>query len=215
MPDGDKFYWGVRGMGSRTFLNLARNVSTALDIVADQAARIVTAQLKQPVMQRVLRESLRLLELGLPRLEADYSAAIPGPAVVREQLRQLRREAAGDDFAVVALRTVEGVFERLSASGRALSRTDLKRELGESCTEGILGHAVLNAKRFPLMAETGRSFPEQLAFERRMTKEVADRLRSVVDRICDSNNTESIRSPRRRFPREDFTLERLHVPLAL
>ena len=50
MPDGDKFYRGVRGMGSRTFLNLARNVSTALDIVADQAARIVTAQLKQPVM---------------------------------------------------------------------------------------------------------------------------------------------------------------------
>src|ERR1035441_9528318 len=105
-----------------------------------------------------LFRSLRLLELGLPRLEADCSAAIPGPAVVREQLRQIRREAASDDFAVVALRTVEGVFERLSASGRALSRTDLKRELGESCTEGILGHAVLNGKRFPLMAETGRSF---------------------------------------------------------
>src|ERR1035437_9593242 len=47
MPDGDKFYWGVRGMGSRTFLNLARNVSTALDIVADQAARIVSAALSQ------------------------------------------------------------------------------------------------------------------------------------------------------------------------
>ena len=107
MPDGDKFYWGVRGVGSRTFLNLARNASTALDIVADQAAKVVTAQLKHPIMQRVLRESLRFLELGLPRLEADCSAGIPGPAVVHEQLRQLRREAEGDDFAVGALRTAE------------------------------------------------------------------------------------------------------------
>ena len=215
MPDGDKFYWGVRGVGSRTFLNLARNASTALDIVADQAAKVVTAQLKHPIMQRVLRESLRFLELGLPRLEADCSAGIPGPAVVHEQLRQLRREAEGDDFAVGALRTAEGVYERLHASGRAVARTDLKRELGESCTQCILGRAVLDPKRRDLMAETGRSFTEQLAFERRMTTEVADRIRSVVDRICDSNNTELIRSPRRRFPREDFTLERLHVPLAL
>jgi hypothetical protein len=76
MPDGDKFYWGVRGMGSRTFLNLARNVSTAPDLVTDQAARVVAAQLKHPVLQRVLRQSPPLLELGLPRLETDCSAAI-------------------------------------------------------------------------------------------------------------------------------------------
>jgi hypothetical protein len=213
MPDGDKFYWGIRGTGSRTFLNLARNASSSLDSVADQGARVVTNQLKRPLVQRVLRESLQLLELALPRLEADCLATIPDSAVFHEQLRHLREEAAGDDFAAVVLRKVESVHERLHASGQSLPRTDLKRELGESCARGILGYAALDPTRSALMKETGRSFAEQRAFEHGLTMGVADRMRSVVDRICDSNSTESIRSPRRRSPREDFTMERLRAPL--
>ncbi len=215
MPDGDKFYWGVRGTGSRTFLNLARNVSTVPDIVADQGARVVTAQLKRPLMQRMVRESLGLLEFGLPRVEADCSAPIPGPAVICERFRGLRHEAMGDDFATVTLCAAEGVYERLYASGQAFAREDLKRELLASSTQSTLGHAVFNAKRVVLMAETGRSYPEQHIFERELTIAVADRMRSVGDRICESTTAQAIRSPRRRYEPEDFTLERLHVPLAL
>src|SRR5690349_6493973 len=98
MPDGDQFSWGVRGTGSRTLLNLARNPSTALDIVADKGAQVVTAQLKRPLMQRMLREALHLVESGLSQLEGDWTAEIPSPAVLRERLRGLRREAIGDDF---------------------------------------------------------------------------------------------------------------------
>ena len=215
MPDGDKFCWGVRGTGSRTFLNLARSASTPLSIVADQAAKVATVQLKRPTMQQAIRGSLRLLELGLPCLEGDSSCALPRPAVVRDKFRQMRQEVAGDDFAAVAVRTFEGKHEQLLASGRAFSFADLRQELGESCAHGILGHAVLDAKRIPLMAETGRSALEQHAFERRVDVETADRISSVINRICESTHTEPIRSPRRRSPREDFTLERLHAPLAL
>jgi len=53
MPDGDKFYWGVHGTGSRKLLNLVRS-GAGLEFAADQGAKVVTEQLKNASVQNVL-----------------------------------------------------------------------------------------------------------------------------------------------------------------
>lgn len=213
MPDGDKFYWGVKGSGSRTLLNLTKSGS-ALGMVADQGAKVINGQLRKPVVRRLLGDVLRILELGLPRLETDCSVRVRPEDDVRGALRQLRSELAGDDFAAVALRMGEGTYERLNASGRSFSRADLKRELGNSCTTAMLGHAVFDTKRSGLMHEAGRSANEQLMFEREVVAAVGERMVPNFERVFEGRSDESLRTPRRRSPREEFTLEKLHAPLA-
>ena len=116
MPDGDKFYWGVRGAGSRTLLSLART-GADFDLVADQGAKLVTGQLKKPVIGRVLAESLRILEPALPRLETDTSVPLPMADESHRAFRRLRSGVAGDDFAAVTVRSVEDAYDRLRCSG--------------------------------------------------------------------------------------------------
>jgi len=213
MPDGDKFYWGVRGAGSRTLLSLAR-AGAGLELVADQGAKLVTGQLKKPVIRRVLAESLRILEPALPRFETDSSVPLPMADEVHGLFRRLRSNVTSDDFAAVTVRSAEDAYDRLRCSGRALPHSELTQELGHACTNAVLDYAVLDAKRFGLMSAAGRSANDQLAFERGLVSAVYERMASLFDRVLEGRGDESLRAPRRRSPREEFTLERLHAPLA-
>ena len=213
MPDGDKFCWGVKGTGSRTLLNLIRS-GAALGIVADQGAKVITGHLKKPVVQRLLRDALRILEPGLPRLETDCSVQVRPEDDVRGALRRLRSELAGDDFAAVALRSAEYTYDRLRASGRSFSRADLERELGNSCVTAMLGYAVFDTKRSELMHAAGRSANDELIFERALGVAVGEWTVPNFERVFEGRSDGSLRAPRRRSPREDFTLEKLYAPLA-
>jgi len=77
MPDGDKFYWGVRGTGSRKLLNLVRS-GAGLELAADQGAKVVTEQLKNASVQNVLNVGLGILVGALPRVESDRRVRRPG-----------------------------------------------------------------------------------------------------------------------------------------
>ena len=213
MPDGDKFYWGVKGTGSGRFLSMARR-GAAMEVVADQGARVVPGQLNKPEMRRALRDSLRILDLGLPKLESDSSVPLPPEDWVRGEFRRLRNEVRDNAFAAVALRKIEDIYDGLRASGHSFSGADLKKELGAATTKAVLGYAVLDAKRAGLMQETGRSAQAQLAFERTLLAEVDLRMASNLDRVFDGRGDESLRAPRRRSQPREFTLEELHAPFS-
>jgi hypothetical protein len=146
MPDGDRFCWGVRGRGARTLLNLMR-ANTRADLVADQAANVVGEQCKSPAVQRVVLGVMPLLSASLPLLDTDASKQLPGTEEVRRRLRLLRGDAGGAPFAMVVLNAAENAYHRLQGLGQSLSNAVIRREFLQASVEGILGHAVFNAKR--------------------------------------------------------------------
>lgn len=93
MPDGDKFYWGVRGTGSRTLLNLVRS-GAGLDVAADQGAKVVTEQMKKASVRGVLSDGIDILVSALPRVESDASAPDRPVALAQAALRGLPRRCA-------------------------------------------------------------------------------------------------------------------------
>ena len=211
MPDGDKFYWGVRGTGSRTLLNLVRS-GAGLDVAADQGAKVVTEQMKRASVRGVLSDGIDILVSALPRVESDVSA--PARPVAQAALQGLRRTVGNDDAAAVALRAIENTYERLRSSGRSFTRAEVKREVASSCTASLLGRAVFDGTRCELMREVGRPAPQQLVYERELAAGVTERMATNFDKVFERGPDETIRSPRRRSQPKSFNLDQLHAPLS-
>ena len=212
MPDGDKFYWGVRGTGSRTLLNLVRS-GAGLDVAADQGAKVVTEQLKRVPVQGVLRDGIDILVSALPRVESDASAPARPVALAQAALRRLRRTVGNDDAGAVALRALENTYKRLRSSGRSFTRTEVKREVAGTCTTSLLGRAVFDGTRCELMREVGRLAQQQLVYERELAAGVTERMAANFDRVFEHGPDETIRSPRRRSQPKSFNLDQLHAPI--
>jgi hypothetical protein len=114
---------------------------------------------------------------------------------------------------MVVLHAAESAYHRLQATGQSLSNVAIRRELLEASVEGILGHAVFNAKRHDLRETLKWSTDDQQGFEQQLCREVAERMTTAFDRICAGERPRRV--PRRRTPREEFTLEKLHAPLPI
>ncbi len=213
MPDGDKFYWGVRGTGSRKLFNLVRS-GAGLDLAADQGAKVVTEQLENASVQRVLREGFDILVGALPRVESDPLAPGKPLSVVQRELRDLRCSVGSDDAAAVVHRALENTFERLRSSGRSFTRVEDKPELAGSCTAALLGRGVFDGTRSELMREMGRPAGEQLAYERALASVVAGRTAPNFDKVIEKGSGVALRSPRRQSQPRSNSLEELHAPLA-
>lgn len=213
MPDGDKFYWGVHGTGSRKLLNLVRS-GAGLEFAADQGAKVVTEQLKNASVQNVLNGGLEILVGALPRVESDTLAPRKPASMVQRELRNLRSRVGSDDSAAVVHRALENTFERLRSSGRSFTVSEVNREVVGACTAALLGRGVFDGTRSQLMREIGRPAEQQLAYERELASSVAGRTASNFHKVFEKGNGVALRSPRRQSQPRSFTLEELRAPLA-
>lgn len=212
MPDGDRFSWSVRGKGSRVLLNLARSGAEP-SLVADQGARVVTAHLNEPSVRTVLPDALQIIAGALPRFETDASIDPRSSSSVRLELREARARSGNDAAAALTTRSAEQVYLRLSASGRAISQTELKQEIRKGITTAVLEHSVFASARAEIALKSCRSPAEELAWEEQLSIEVAERLDPTFNKVFDKTSAGNIRAPRRRTAKQDFTVERLNRAL--
>ena len=176
MPDVDHFCYGVRGLGSRTLVNLVLG-EAPLDAVVRQAELMVVKQLNQEDVRSVLGEVVCALSQGLA--QDGYLLA-----ELRTRIRTLKRTG---EVAAIAVRAAEAVFcSVVSCSSQFEPREIQVRFLQQFAGDLIEGRA-LNHVREQLIRDCGRTVGQHFEWTDSVRQGLSARMPRLVETVFSSD----------------------------
>jgi hypothetical protein len=208
MPDGDYFYWKLRGPGSRTFAEIAQS-GASQDTVCDQAARMFVQHARKRNFGTFLPPIAELIHRALVGGRSGSQAF--------ENLQMALRRCAvshGSEEAFIAAKAGEGVYSALESRDLGCSITNVQEELLGAFAANLVDQHAIAPRRDLLMQRTGRDPREQLDWEAQLFKDLGIRVAPLRDSLFDGSNR-PIRTPRKRTKQRKMTLEELHAPLQI
>ena len=206
MPDGDRFYWKLRGPGSRKFVDVARS-GASTETIGDQAVSMFVQHLRKRKLAAFLPQMARTIHHALGEGRGDCQAF--------ERLQKsLQRHAAerntGEAF--IAARAAERIFTDFGLKSSVASSEEVQTELLGTFAGGLVEQHALAPSRDVLMKESGRDTREQLEWETNLRRDLARCVRPLRKAVFEGS-TNRIRAPRKRSKQWKMTLEELHAPL--
>ncbi len=208
MPDGDRFYWKLRGPGSRKFVDVARS-GASTETIGDQAESMFVQHLRKRKLAAFLPQMARKVHHALVEGRGDCQAF----ERLQKSLQQQAAEGNTDE-AFIAARAAERIFTDLELKSSVASSEEVQTELLGAFAGDLVEHHALAPSRDVLMTESGRDAREQLEWETNFRRDLTRRVSSLRKRVFEGS-TNRIRAPRRRSKQRKMTLEELHEPLQI
>ena len=208
MPDGDRFYWKLRGPGSRKFVDVARS-GASKETIVDQAVSMFAQHLQKRKFAAFLPQMARSIHHALGEGRGDCQAF----ERLQKSLQQHAAEGNTDE-AFIAARAGERIFTDLELKSSVASSKEVETELLGAFAGALVEHHAIAASRDVLMKESGRDTREQLEWETNLRQDLARRVSSLRKAVFEGS-TNRIRAPRKRSKQRKMTLEELHAPLQI
>jgi hypothetical protein len=209
MPDGDSLNWRVRGIGSRRVLALVRS-GTECKLIADAAVQMFAKQANKGRWGPALREMADALYSSLQQIPPG--ATFTKRAQVFDSLSKRLGSIAqnhSDDGVQILERATLRAFDALEDCGAPLTRQAIEEELLCQSARAVVDHRVLQPTRDEIARESQRDSAEQFRYERELQSSIGHDARRLRRTFFESPDPIAIRTPARRVPKKETTLERL------
>jgi len=215
MPDGDSLNWKVRGTGSRRVLALVRS-GTDYKLVTDAAVQMFAKQANKGRWKPAMREMADALDSSLRQTAPD--ANFTKRAQVFDSLSRRLSSIAqnhSDEGIQILERAAERTFGALEERGAPLTRQAIEEELLCHSVRAVVDHRVLQPTRDEIARESQRDSSEQVCYERELLSSIGQDARRLHRTFFASLDPVAVRTPARRVPKKETTLERLGETLTV
>lgn len=209
MPDGDSLNWKVRGTGSRRVLALVRSGADC-KLVTDAAVQMFAKQAKKGRWKPALREMADALDSSLQQIppEADFAKENQIFDSLSRRLSSIAQNHPDDGIQILA-RAAERTFCALEGHRTPLTRQTIEEELLCQSARAVVDHRVLQPTRDEIARESQRDSSEQLCYERELSSSIGQEAKRLHRTFFGSLGPVAVRTPARRVPKKETTLERL------
>ncbi|MFZ0589629.1 MAG: hypothetical protein WAM39_04050 [Bryobacteraceae bacterium] len=215
MPDGDSLNWKVRGIGSRRVLVLARS-GTDCQLVSHAAVQMFARQASKGCWKPAIREMAEALDLSLQQIspEANFTKRAHIFDSLSRRLSGIVQNYSDDGIRILE-RAAERTFGALEDRGGPLTKQAIEEELLCQSARAVVDHRVLQPTRVEIARECQRDLSEQVSYERELLSNIGQDARRLHRTFFVSVDPAVVRTPPRRVPKKETTLQRLSESLTV
>jgi hypothetical protein len=215
MPDGDSLNWKVRGTGSRRVLALMRSGADR-KLVTDEVVKMFAKQANKGRWKPAIREMAGVLDSSLQRIPpgANLTKRTQIFDSLSRRLGSIAQNHSDDGVQILA-RAAERAFGALEDRCAPLTRQAIEQELLRQSVTAVVDHRVLQPTRDEIARESRRDSSEQISYERELNASIEQNARRLHPAFFARPDSVAVRTPARRVPKKETTLERLGEALTV
>jgi|SRR5579864_450959 len=208
MPDGDRFQWRLKGRGWRKLRSLI-TAGADDELVASQAITAVTHYLKDNA-DTCCSAFIDLVHrsLAAPSIfSAKPEQGLNDVTRVSIALDCIVEQSDYSESSLVGQRAALRIFLQQKSANAVIDKSLVAEAFVGEFAKEVVGRRCLALSRQDIAQKCGRTFDDQMEYEKRILAKVAQTAKSLAAKLISEKNLSNIRAPRRPH-RQAPTLDR-------